>query len=89
MTLLVPGRPIVVEQADLDLVALARAKDEGRIKSFKHTKDGVSVEMYDALAANRDILKMDGRFVEKVEHSGNLLTGIQLLDFDGSPVKDV
>jgi hypothetical protein len=35
VTLLVPGRPIVVEQADLDLVALARAEDEGRIKSFK------------------------------------------------------
>ncbi|MBG8556173.1 terminase small subunit [Hymenobacter guriensis] len=64
---LVAGKPIAVEVADLDLVAIARAKEEGRIKSYKLTKDGVSVEMYDALAANRDLLKIDGRFVDRVE----------------------
>lgn len=88
-TVLVAGAPAVVEVADLDLVALARAKEAGRLKTFKHTKDGIQIEMLDAQAALRDILKMHGKFVNKVEHTGSILTGIQLVDFDGSPVQDV
>lgn len=72
VTRLAPGRPVVYEQADLDLVALARAKEGGRIKSLKHTKEGVQVEMLDAQGALRDILKMHGKFVKKVEHSGEV-----------------
>jgi len=89
VTRLVPWRPVVQEVADLDLVALARAKEAGRLKTFKHTKEGVQIEMLDAQAAIRDALKMHGKFVAKVEHSGTVLTGIQLVDFDGSPVTDV
>jgi phage terminase small subunit len=64
---LVAGRPIVVEVVDLDLVALAKAKDTGRLKSYKVTKEGIQVEMLDAQAAIRDSLKMAGRFITKVE----------------------
>lgn len=64
---LVPGKPVVQEVADLDLVALARAKEMGRLKTFKVTKEGIQVEMLDAQAALRDILKMHGKFVTKVE----------------------
>lgn len=67
VTLLVPGRPIVQRVADLDLVALAEADEGGRLKSYKVTKEGVQVEMLDAQAAIRDILKMHGKFVTKVE----------------------
>lgn len=67
VSLLVPGRPVVQRVADLDLVALAEADEAGRLKSFKHTKDGVQVEMLDAQAAIRDILKMHGKFITKVE----------------------
>lgn len=66
-TKLVAGKPVVHEVADLDLVALARAKDTGRLKSYKVTKEGVQVEMLDAQGAIRDILKMAGKFITKVE----------------------
>jgi hypothetical protein len=69
---MVPGPTVKAEVADLDLVALAKAKEEGRIKSFKHTKEGVQVELFDAQAALRDILKMHGQFVKKVEHTGEV-----------------
>ncbi|WP_375438147.1 terminase small subunit [uncultured Hymenobacter sp.] len=59
---LVPGRPVVHYVTELDLVALANAKDVGRIKKFKHTKEGVEVETYAADAAARDILKLNGRY---------------------------
>jgi hypothetical protein len=62
VTKLVPGKPITQEVADLDLPALARAKDTGRIKSFSHTKEGIKVETYAADAAARDILKLNGRY---------------------------
>lgn len=64
---LVAGRPVIMEVADLDLVALAKAKDTGRLKSYKVTKEGVQVEMLDAQAAIRDSLKMAGKFITKVE----------------------
>lgn len=67
VTLLVPGRPVVGYQTDLDLVALARAKEQGRIKKFKHTKEGIEIEMLDAQSALRDVLKLHGRFVNKVD----------------------
>ncbi|OUJ69189.1 terminase small subunit [Hymenobacter crusticola] len=60
--LLVASKPIIHEVAELDLVAIARAKNEGRIKSFKQGKEGVSVEMYGADGAARDILKLNGRY---------------------------
>ncbi|MDF7810935.1 terminase small subunit [Hymenobacter sp. YC55] len=59
---LVPGRPIVAQVTEFDLVALAKAKDVGRIKKFKHTKEGVEVETYAADNAARDILKLNGRY---------------------------
>jgi hypothetical protein len=69
---MVAGPTVMAEIADLDLVALAKAKEEGRIKSFKHTKEGIQVELFDAQAALRDILKMHGQFVKKVEHTGEV-----------------
>jgi len=61
-TRLVAGKPMAMEVAELDLVALARAKATGRIKSFSQTKDGVKVETYAADTAARDILKLNGRY---------------------------
>jgi hypothetical protein len=85
----IAGPPETYEAVEVDMIALANAQAEGRIKTLSFGEFGPKVEMYDALAANRDILKIEGRFVEKVEHSGNLLTGIQLVDFDGSAVQDL
>jgi hypothetical protein len=67
VTRLVRGKPVVGHVADLDLVKAAQAKAQGRIKKFKHTKDGVEIEMYDAHKALQDILKVHGRYVQKVD----------------------
>lgn len=67
VTRLVRGKPVVGYVADLDLVKLARAKAQGRIKKLKHGKDGVEVEMYDAHKALQDMIKVNGRFVQKVD----------------------
>jgi len=45
---IIDGETVMVEQVELDLVKLAEDKEKGKIKSFKHTKDGVQVEMYSA-----------------------------------------
>ena len=63
--LLVPGPPVIREIAELDMVALARAQDVGRIKSYALTKEGVKVEAYHADAALRDVLRIAGRYNEK------------------------
>lgn len=70
VTRLVRGKPVVGYEAELDLVSLAKAKEAGRIKSLKHTKEGVQVELYAADAALRDLAKVHGLLVDKVQHSG-------------------
>lgn len=69
VTRLAPGKPCLMEVAELDLVALARAKDIGRIKNYTVTKDGVKVEMYAADAAAKSILEFHGKIVQKHEHT--------------------
>lgn len=59
---LVAGKPIVYEVAELDLVALARADQQGLLKTFKQGKDGISVELCAPDAALRDILRMHGMY---------------------------
>jgi phage terminase small subunit len=67
VTRLVKGKPVVGYVADVDMVKVAQAKSQGRIKKLKHTKDGVEIEMYDAHKALQDILKVNGRYVQKVD----------------------
>lgn len=67
--MLVNGAPVVMEVVELDLVKVAKAKRLGRIKKFKQGKDGLEVEMYDAHKALQDVLKLNGRFVTKVDHT--------------------
>lgn len=63
-TKLIDDEPQLIETAELDLAALARAKDAGRIKSFSVTDSGVKVELYPADAALRDLAKVHGLFRE-------------------------
>ncbi|MBB6109742.1 terminase small subunit [Mucilaginibacter lappiensis] len=58
---IVDGETIMVEEAGLDLVKVIEDKERGIIKSVKHTKDGIQVEMYpadNALAQLAKIRKM-------------------------------
>ena len=59
-TRIVNGPTELVEVAELDVVALARDKKLGRIKSFKQTRDGVQVETYAADGAIAQLAKIVG-----------------------------
>jgi phage terminase small subunit len=64
---MVAGPPERYEAVEVDLVALAQAETEGRIKKISFTEHGPVVEMYDAQKSLQDLLKVHGRFVQKVE----------------------
>lgn len=66
-TKIVPGKPVIVKTAQLDLVRLAADKKAGRIKSFKPTEHGVNVELYPADAALRDLARIHGLFQDNVK----------------------
>jgi phage terminase small subunit len=58
---IVDGETMMVEVAELDLIKITEDKERGIIKSVKHTKDGIQVEMYpadNALAQLAKIRKM-------------------------------
>lgn len=59
---IVMGEPRLVKRMDLDLDKLVKDKERGRIKSIKHTKDGIQVEGYDAQVAAINIAKIGGKF---------------------------
>lgn len=68
-TRIVSGETQWKEVADLDIVKLVRDKEQGRIKSLAHTKEGLKVEMYGADSALVNVLKMHGAFEKDNEQS--------------------
>lgn len=64
---IINGEPQLIEVADVDLVKLAREKEQGNIKSLKFTKDGPQVELYAVDAALANLAKINAMFVEKHE----------------------
>ncbi|RIV23624.1 terminase small subunit [Fibrisoma montanum] len=58
----VPGEAVWVDEVTVDLVKLARAKAEGRIKSLSWTEHGPKIELYAADAALDKILQLHGRY---------------------------
>lgn len=59
---LVAGQPQLQQVVELDLVAIAQAREQGRVKSWTPTEHGIKVEMYDAAAALRDMGRVHGIF---------------------------
>lgn len=76
----VAGEPELVEEASLDLVALAKAKDKGRIKSISFTEQGPKVELYSDHGALTKLLEYHGKMIKKHEHSGPGGSPIQVED---------
>jgi len=71
--------PKPVKRASVDLVALAKADNEGRIKKLSFNERGLpSVECYPADAALETILKLHGKLVQKIDHSGDI--GVKTVD---------
>lgn len=66
----VAGPAEMVEVAELDLVALARAKEGGRIKTLSFGEYGPKVELSADNPAASKILEYHGRLIKKHEHSG-------------------
>lgn len=65
----VQGEPKWVEQMEFDLVALAKAHDEGNILEFSYGEFGPKIKMYAADKANELILKMKGKLVDRTDHT--------------------
>lgn len=59
---LVEGPPEEYEAVEVDMIALARAKEEGSIKSLSFNEFGPKVEMYPADGALRDLGRVHGIF---------------------------
>src|SRR5207302_664342 len=75
----VDGEPVHVEEVGVDLVALAKDKEMGRIKSLSFGEFGPKVEMYGADSALGKILEYHGKIIQKHEVSVKQITGMQIL----------
>lgn len=62
---IINGETILIEEMVLDLAKIVEDKERGIIKSIKHTKDGVQVELYSADNALAQLAKIRGMMVEK------------------------
>lgn len=58
----VEGPMVLEDRIEIDMVKLAQAKEQGRIKSWKPTAFGVAIEFYDASASLRDMGRIHGIF---------------------------
>lgn len=58
----VAGESIWVDEAYLDMVALAKAESMGRIKSLSFTEFGPKVELYSAETALDKVMQLHGRY---------------------------
>lgn len=61
---IVDGDPQLVNEMELDLFAVAADKQHAKVKSFKHTKDGVHVELCDPDASKERLAKIHGLYKE-------------------------
>ena len=85
---MVAGEPEIYEAVEVDMIALAQADTTGRIKTLSFGEYGPKVEMYAADAALRDILKLNGRFVERTDISsgGKAITATVEIVAAGPPI---
>jgi phage terminase small subunit len=66
---IVDGDPQIIDRVDLDLKKIKEDKRYGKVKSFKHTKDGIQVEMYAADAAQDRMARVHGLYEKDNEQS--------------------
>jgi len=64
---IVNGPTELIEEPVLDVVAISRDKEKGKIKSFKQTKDGIQVELYPADAALTNLARVHSLFKDNVD----------------------
>jgi len=64
---IINGETVMIDEPQLDIIALSRDKEKGKIKSFKQTKDGIHVELYPADGALANLAKVYAMFIDKSE----------------------
>jgi len=74
---IVTGPPVLIKKTELDFTAIAR--DNVPIKSYKETKEGVQVELYSTVEANRELLKIAGRYEKDNRQKA---PNVKLMSFD-------
>jgi len=77
---LVDGPPEEYEAVEVDMIGLARAKEEGSIKSLSFNEYGPKVEMYPADGALRDLGRVHGIF----EKDNSQMSGTEVIIIGGS-----
>lgn len=90
---IVDGDPVLKKEMRLDMYAIAKDKERGKIKSYKMTKDGVQVELQSPSVAI-EMAKIHGLYREDNKQKSQ---PIQLLNFDpinavtsnDSPTEDI
>jgi phage terminase small subunit len=73
---IIDGQADLVEEMQLDLKALTADKERGRVKSFKHTKDGVQFEMYNAQDAQKELAKIHGLYEVNNKQLAAIVPGV-------------
>lgn len=80
-TRIVNGETVFIDHAELDMVKLVKAKEEGRIKSISYNSNGMpKVELYAADAALVALARMYGLYIDNVRHSVAIKIGKDLQD---------
>jgi hypothetical protein len=77
---LVDGDPIEIETMELDLILITKDKERGIIKSFKHTRNGIEVEICDPDTSKEKMAKIHGLYAKDNDQSNKILIGRSLSD---------
>jgi phage terminase small subunit len=64
---IIDGKSVLIEYPELDIIALARDKSQGAIKSFKMGKNGPEVELYAADNALTNLSRIYAMFIDRTE----------------------
>lgn len=85
----IEGDPEERERVELDVVAIAKDKERGRVKSFKYGKYGPEIELYSADSALTNILRIHGQFNDRMELEGSMgITWNEVKSYDPNEKAD-
>jgi len=71
-TRFVPGETELVDHIEVDMAKLIADKERGIIKSFKHGKNGLEVELYPADAAMDKLMRVRGMYKDNLKLEGEM-----------------
>ena len=75
---IVDGEPYEVETQELDLNLIVADKERGIIKTFKHTPQGIQVELCDPDTSKEKMAKIHGLYEKDNNQSNKILTDLKV-----------